>query len=292
MNNRELDYYFMSSDGSKHKVRRLQEEVLTIMDEMDRICRKNKIEYFLIAGSSIGINNYNGFVPWDDDMDVAVHRKDWNKFVKALNKDLKNDYYFDCYETNKKYNVISGPNMKIRKRGTYLEEVNFLLKNRCGTGDGIFLDIIKYDSVSDNKYIDELARIIPRFLMLPIVLFDNIGIRFISIFLNGVVDKYAAWYSKKCKNSSLISQTIAVPWLKPFHEPKHKKTDVYPVKEYNFEGRLFYSYNNLKEVLVGWYGPNCLIRLKGKKYYDPFPVEKRSPKHVKYINFDGEGRIK
>ena len=40
--------------------------------------------------------------------------------------------------------------MKIRKRGTYIEEVNTLLKNRCESGDGIFIDVVIYDGISEN----------------------------------------------------------------------------------------------------------------------------------------------
>ena len=128
------------------------------MDEIHRVCEKNHIEYLLIAGSALGICNYGGFIPWDDDMDIAVPRKDWPRFIEAMKKDLGKDFYFDCYEIDNKYNPISGPTMKVRKRGTYIEEVNVLLKNRCRRGDGIFVDVIIYDNVAENKFVDEVSR--------------------------------------------------------------------------------------------------------------------------------------
>ena len=54
------------------------------------------------------------------------------------NKDLSDDFYFQCFENDKRFNAIMGPTMKIRKKNTYIEEVNFLLKNKCKSGDGIF----------------------------------------------------------------------------------------------------------------------------------------------------------
>ena len=106
------------ADGTKVTVRDLQLEVLSIMDEIHRVCEKNKIPYFLIAGSALGICNYGGFIPWDDDMDIAVPREDWLRFIEALKKDLDTKFYFDCYEIDSKYNTISGPTMKVLKRCT------------------------------------------------------------------------------------------------------------------------------------------------------------------------------
>ena len=96
-----------NSDGTKTTVRELQLEILEIMDEIHRICVKNDIAYGLIAGSALGIVNYKGFIPWDDDIDICVLRKDWKKFIKALETDLDEKFYFQCYENDKKYNTIN-----------------------------------------------------------------------------------------------------------------------------------------------------------------------------------------
>ncbi len=274
-------------DGSKITVRELQLEVLSVMDEIHRVCEKNHIEYLLIAGSALGICNYGGFIPWDDDMDIAVPRKDWPRFIEAMKKDLGKDFYFDCYEIDNKYNPISGPTMKVRKRGTYIEEVNVLLKNRCRRGDGIFVDVIIYDNVAENKFIDEVSRTVIKLVMPFIVLLDNLHIN--PIPLKKFVIWYSNRYSRKHENSKLVSQPISVPWEKFLKEPVFLKKDVYPVKKYNFEGRQFYSYNNIEKVLKQWYGPNCLKKWNGEEWEETLPVRKRHPKHVKDINLHGEG---
>lgn len=274
-------------DGSKITVRELQLEVLSVMDEIHRVCEKNHIEYLLIAGSALGICNYGGFIPWDDDMDIAVPRKDWPRFIEAMKKDLGKDFYFDCYEIDNKYNPISGPTMKVRKRGTYIEEVNVLLKNRCRRGDGIFVDVIIYDNVAENKFVDEVSRTVIKLVMPFIVLLDNLHIN--PIPLKKFVIWYSNRYSRKHENSKLVSQPISVPWEKFLKEPVFLKKDVYPVKKYNFEGRQFYSYNNIEKVLKQWYGPNCLKKWNGEEWEETLPVSKRHPKHVKDINLHGEG---
>ena len=279
-------YTLLEKNGVKITVRDLQLEVLTIMDEIHRVCVKNNIRYGLMAGSALGIVNYKGFIPWDDDFDVCIPREDWNKFIEAMKNDLSDNFYFQCFETDKRYNTIMGPTMKVRKRNTYIKEKNVLLKNRCKSGDGIFVDIIIYDNIAENKFIDEVNRSVIKIVMPFIVLLDNLH------FNPKLLKKFVVWfsnkYSRRHENSKLVSQPISVPWEKFLHEPVFLKEDVYPFKLYDFEGRKYYSYNNIEKVLKSWYGPNCLKKWDGKKWVETLPIEKRKPKHTLDINLHGE----
>lgn len=272
------------NNGEKVTVKQLQQEVLSIMDEIHRICEKNNIPYALIAGSALGICNYKGFIPWDDDMDICIKREDWKRFVIAMKNDLSDNFYFHCFENNERYNILI-PSMKVRKKGTYIEEVNFMLKNRC-EGNGIFVDVVIYDNVADNKKIDELYRLPIRLWMPLLVLLDNIGFK--AKWLKKHILKKAEKYGEKYKNSKYTSQTIAIPWEKFMHEPIFLKEDVYPFRLYEFEGRKYYSYNNIEKVMKEWYGPNCLKKWDGKKWNETLPIEKRKPKHVADINLKSD----
>lgn len=275
-----------NSDGTKTTVRELQLEILEIMDEIHRICVKHKINYGLIAGSALGVVNYKGFIPWDDDIDLCVLRKDWKKFIKALQEDLDDKYYFQCYEIDKKYNTIMGPQMKIRKRGTFIEETNWLLKNRCKSGDGIFVDVVIYDNIAESKFKDEVARTVVKVVMPFIVLLDNLHIN--PRPLKSFVVWYSNRYSRKHEDSTLMSQPISVPWEKFLKEPVFKKKDILPFKLYEFEGRQYYSYNNIEKILKQWYGPNCLKKWDGKQWVETLPEHKRVPKHTVHLNLNGE----
>ena len=288
----ERDEYvlFDNKNGEKITVRDLQLEVLSIMDEIHRVCVKNNIKYGLIAGSALGIVNYKGFIPWDDDIDVCVERKDWNRFIDALNKDLDDNFYFQCFENDKRFNTINGPTMKVRKKNTYIKEANFLLKNRCKSGNGIFVDVIIYDNICENKFIDEVNRTVIKLIMPFIVLFDNLHIN--PIHLKKFVVWFSNRYSRKYESSKLMSQPISVPWEKFMHEPVFLKEDILPFKLYDFEGRKFYSYNNIEKILKEWYGPNCLKKWDGKKWVETLPVEKRKPKHTVDLNLHGDKPIK
>lgn len=273
-----------NKDGSVITVRDLQLEILTIMDEIHRICVKNNIDYCLMAGSALGICNYKGFVPWDDDIDVMIRRDQYEDFIRALEKDLSDDFYFHCYEKDKRYNILI-PQMKIRKKNTYIEEVNTLLRNKCD-GNGIFIDICVYDNISENKFIDEFNRTKVK-LLVPMILFlDNIGIN--PIWLKDLVIKISKKYGDRFKNSRYVSQPINIPWEKFLKEPVFLKEDVFPVKSYEFEGREYYSYNHIEKIMKEWYGDNCLRKWNGSEYVETLPVSKRHPKHVKDINLKSD----
>lgn len=66
---------------------------LEIMDELDRICRENDIEYYLGYGSVLGAARHQGFIPWDDDMDVIMPREDYEKFVDNFDEWCKYSHF-------------------------------------------------------------------------------------------------------------------------------------------------------------------------------------------------------
>ncbi len=280
-----MEYIIKETENEKITVRDLQNEVLTIMDELDRVCRKNKIKYALHAGSALGVVNYQGFIPWDDDIDVIVKKEDYPKLIKALQKDLKDDFYFQCYETDKRYNVLIN-SMKIRKKNTYIKETNTLLKNRCKSGDGIFVDVIWFGNAAEKTIQDQFYRNWIRFLMPITVLLDNLKIDFKP--LKSHIVKWCGKYSDKYKDSKYCTQTICMPWEKFLKEPIFLKKDIFPFKEYDFEGRKYYSYNNIPAVVTKWYGPKCMKQEINGEMVDLYPEEKRIPKHTVDLNLKSD----
>ena len=73
-------------DGSP--LRRQQMVMLEMAKLLDRICKKHDIPYFLYAGSLLGAIRHDGFIPWDDDFDVALLRKDYKRLMKILPDEL------------------------------------------------------------------------------------------------------------------------------------------------------------------------------------------------------------
>ena len=115
--------------------------LLEITDEIDRICKKNGIKYFLSGGTMLGAVRHGGFIPWDDDVDLWMTRKNFTKFKKAIKKDLSDKYFREDYFTN-----INCPLsiMKIEKKGTRFVEGIF---KDTDVGHCIYVDIFPLDNI-------------------------------------------------------------------------------------------------------------------------------------------------
>ena len=76
---------------------------LKIAKDFIRICKKHKLTYYIIGGTFLGAIRHKGFIPWDDDMDIAMPREDYDKFVKIANSEFPETFRFECYENTKDY---------------------------------------------------------------------------------------------------------------------------------------------------------------------------------------------
>ena len=75
------------------ELRDLQFYMLDILMELDRICKKHDIQYFLAYGSCLGAVRHKGFIPWDDDIDIHMKADDYLKFIEVCKTELDEKYY-------------------------------------------------------------------------------------------------------------------------------------------------------------------------------------------------------
>lgn len=126
--------------------RHLQMVILSIARDIDTLCRKNNIQYYLIGGSAIGAIRHKGFIPWDDDLDIIMDAANYEKFITVCRTQLDNDkYYFQ--EGIKDWPL---PFSKLKLKGTHLKEFEGIGNSET---DGIYVDIFKMDNVSNNRII-------------------------------------------------------------------------------------------------------------------------------------------
>jgi len=132
-------------------LRKLQMTELEMITEVDRICRKYHIPYSLDGGTLLGAVRHNGFIPWDDDADIIMLRKDYEKFYKVCKKELDTERFFlQDYRTDKHY--LWGFAKMRRNHTTFLREGQEHVK--CHTG--VCIDIFYCDNVPDGFFLRRL----------------------------------------------------------------------------------------------------------------------------------------
>lgn len=86
----------------------LQDYLLKLLEEIDSICKENSIEYYLFAGSMLGVERNEGFLPWDDDIDLIMTKENYDKFVQVMENCPYKDRTFEHIEKNNEYPLQFG----------------------------------------------------------------------------------------------------------------------------------------------------------------------------------------
>ena len=133
---------------TKDELRQVQLIQLEMLEEVDRICTFCGIHYNIIAGTLLGAVRHKGYIPWDDDADVALLRDEYEKFRIACEKELDHSrFYFQDHRNTAGYRWGYG---KLRRKNTLFLREN---QERMPYEQGIFIDIFPLDAVSDSKLI-------------------------------------------------------------------------------------------------------------------------------------------
>lgn len=129
--------YYVGSNNLKD----VQRKMLEILIEVDRICQKHGIRYILDSGTLLGAVRHKGFIPWDDDMDIAMLREDYDRFCAVANDELPENFVFETMDSRKCYPNIFGKCYNIKTK--YVQENTSHLNIRhC-----IWLDVFPVDNI-------------------------------------------------------------------------------------------------------------------------------------------------
>ena len=120
---------------------------LDLLTEFDRVCKKNNIKYCADGGTLLGAVRHKGFIPWDDDIDLAMLRSEYEKLCEVAPKEFKEPYFFQTDKTDIDYARGHAQLRNSRTTG--------ILKSEMGTGckfnQGIFIDIFPFDAVPEDE---------------------------------------------------------------------------------------------------------------------------------------------
>ena len=133
-------------------LRKLQLTELDILLEIDRICKKHDIRYFLDAGTLLGAVRHKGFIPWDDDIDILMPLSEYKRFCRAAKKEMREPYFLQNFNTDRTHRWFS----KVRKSGTTFIEKGY---ERQNMHQGVWVDVFPLIGVpEDEKKRSELIR--------------------------------------------------------------------------------------------------------------------------------------
>lgn len=137
---------FVFDDSYQGKIKAIQNILLLYLLEIDRICRKHHIKYFLAGGTLLGAIRHKGFIPWDDDADVMMLREDYNKFLKVVQSELPYNVKLHTVDTDpKNHNIFT----KLRIDNTMF--ATMWTSKFPDMHNGIFFDVLSHDQTANSK---------------------------------------------------------------------------------------------------------------------------------------------
>lgn len=138
---------------TQEMLKKLQKIELEMLIEVDRICKKNHIKYTIVGGTLLGAVRHGGFIPWDDDADVAMLRPEYEKFCDIIDEKLdKSRFYFQNIDRTEGYRWGYA---KLRRKGTLFVREN---QKHMKYEQGIFLDIFPIDGTPDNRFLRKVHK--------------------------------------------------------------------------------------------------------------------------------------
>lgn len=129
---------------TEKQLKLLQQLELQNLEVLSDVCQKLGIQFFLYGGSLIGAVRHKGFVPWDDDLDIAMMRNDYMRFIQEAPSILPEDYFLQTPYNDKKSPYIY---TKLRLKGTRCIEY---VHHKKKMEQGIYVDIYPIDNIPDD----------------------------------------------------------------------------------------------------------------------------------------------
>lgn len=277
-------------------LQKVQKTELSIFKDFKEVCEKNSLTYFGLAGTGIGALRHGGFIPWDDDIDVGLLRKDYDKLIEIFKRDYSDKYTIVNGDEFSNYPLMT---TRIVLNGTKFIEHS--LKNiDCPLG--IFLDVYAFDCAAA----DEKARkkqafgawffsklLILKHIPFPVLPYYGIKKKIAHCvtacawaFLNVFCISHK-WPYNKCKKFSCKYNDTDTGFYGYFCDTAmfsnfFEKQDLLPVREEKFEDTVMHFPKNLEKSLTNMFGD----------YMQLPPPEKRKNHYPYILEFPKEEVLK
>lgn len=253
-------------------LREAQLIMLDILREVHRICEKHKIRYFLSDGTLLGAVRHEGFIPWDDDLDISMPREDYNKFMEIAKEELSEDYFMQTMKTDAYYKLYHVP-LKIRyNKSLFIEEGEKHKKYH----QGIYIDIFPMDKAPDSKRKYLIQSKLSKFILvskMKINTRDFPSLKFFGRTLSQligklvpfkVVDKiiFSTYKWNRESQGEYYTQGPEIIWSHAF-----KAESLFPLKKIKFEDGEFWVPNKPEDILTTMFGDFMQLPPEDQRLY-------------------------
>jgi lipopolysaccharide cholinephosphotransferase len=243
------------------KTKRIWAVELDLLVQFQRVCSKYNIQYVALWGTALGAVRHRGFIPWDDDIDVAMDRKNYDKLCAVAGREFRHPYFFQNPYTDKRY---FSPLARLRNSETTAAIKGF---DTPDYNNGIYIDIDILDGMADTEVPWRFQNFLKHIALLPI----KMGAPF-----------YGFWIDLYAKVRSMYSETsnrlgITYSFLETDRTSWVAKEDIINAVETNFEFLDIRIPRNVGDYLARAFGewrcyPSIEERGKwhaGQVYFDP-----------------------
>ena len=262
-------------------LKKLRKVQIEIMDYVFDFCEKHDLKIMLYGGTLLGAVRHKGYIPWDDDIDLAMPRADFEKFIELWQDTDK--LQLDYYTTNSDYWL---PFMKIRNSKTKFIESD--IQENYNGPTGIWVDIMPFDNASDD--FNQLAKNKYRkqFICELIMRKSSIAINFGGGLSNRIKDILAKIVPLRCLIKKLYKACASntdenSPNLVCYHNKMEvqrrtwPRDSIFPLKKVEFADKKYYAPRDCKNFLTSVYGAD---------YMELPPLDQRKTHHPAFVEFE------
>ncbi|MCM1504723.1 MAG: LicD family protein [Muribaculum sp.] len=236
-------YSHFNPEGSP--LRQHQLRMLGMLEQLDAICRRHRIPYWLSSGTLIGAVRHGGFIPWDDDVDIEMMEDDYRKLLDVLAEELHDEDF--AVQTTATDPEFLFPFAKFRDMHSYLEESNGL--DSLFRFRGCYIDIFVI-SPSSSKMIHRLGcKLLGTEIKLRV---RHPRLKCVNTMLRTLLHK--AVFPAMRIASRIGSGRCLRHKIPSFFSASRDYSDIFPLSEVSFEGRKFPAPGNADAYLRKIYG--------------------------------------
>lgn len=275
-----MGFNVIEIDGEE--LRKYQNCVLQIAKDFVNVCEKYNLQYSLSGGSILGAIRHEGFIPWDDDIDINITRESYNRLLEIFDKELSDSYYIQTPQNTPELGIMV---TQIRKKNTVARRKYDWNINPCGVSIDLYILENVYDS-KVKRFFQKNFSMLCSFAVSSIRMCKNqnlpkeiayaegrkINMKFLKLFVGRVfgIIPLNTWMNmcdkvnSSCKDNN--TKLVAIPTgRKHFSGEIYKREDMCVFRKAKFETELFNIPIKAEKYLEFFYGDYMKIPPKNQQ---------------------------